>query len=295
MSWIYRLLAAACFICSCTSADAADIKISDDPQYNIILEGTIVKGDYDKLRNLIEEICPENSWSTLCSSDIYLASPGGSVIEAIKIGRLIRRLRLEVQIPGDASPDLRQKIVAALNLQNPQTNYLCASACFFVAVGGIERKAAIGNAILGIHRPSMTDADLKNLGADQVIASTAQLRGIVEMYLKEMGVPARYADLMFSIPKDQTRWITKAEYRVDFDGVIPELRERLSARCDNRTEVEKRLEDLFEAKVAYGEKLNAEEQAMRSTLATKSMSRVQCESASKEKMREDAWKAYRRP
>lgn len=295
MSWIYRLLAAACCICTCTSADAADMKISDDPQYNIILEGTIVKGDYDKLRNLIEEICPENSWSTLCSSDIYLASPGGSVIEAIKIGRLIRKLRLEVKIPGDASPDLRQRITAALKLQSPQTNYMCASACFFVAVGAIERNASIGNAILGIHRPYMTDVDLKNLGSDQVIASTRQLRGIVETYLKEMGVPARYADLMFSIPKDQVRWITKAEYRADFDGVVPELREWLGARCDNRTEAEKRLEDLFEAKVAYGEKLNAEEQTMRSALATKLMSRVQCESASKEKMREDAWKAYRRP
>lgn len=295
MGWIYRFLAAACFICTCTCAGAADIKISDHPQYNIILEGTIVKGDYEKLRNLIEEICPDNSWSTLCSSDIYLASPGGSVTEAIKIGRLIRKLRLEVQIPGDASPDLRQKIIAALRLQNPQTNYLCASACFFVAVGAIERNAAIGNAILGIHRPSLTDADLKNLGADQVIASTAQLRGIVEAYLKEMGVPTRYAELMFSISKDQIRWITKAEYRADFDGIVPELREWLSARCDNRTEVEKRLEDLFDAKITRGEKLNAEEQTMRSALAPKLISRVQCESASKEKMREDAWKAYRRP
>jgi hypothetical protein len=38
------------------SANAADIKIADDKRFgDVVLEGTIVAGDYDKLRKLVEE------------------------------------------------------------------------------------------------------------------------------------------------------------------------------------------------------------------------------------------------
>jgi hypothetical protein len=39
-------------------AGAADIWISDNPRQNLMLEGTITSGDYDKLRKLIDENCP---------------------------------------------------------------------------------------------------------------------------------------------------------------------------------------------------------------------------------------------
>ena len=136
---ISRFLAATWLACSATAGGASDIRISDHPLYSIILEGTIVPGDYDKLQKLINENCPSTSWSTSCPSDVYLASPGGSVAEAMKIGKLVRMLRLGTQVPEDAPADLRQKIIRALKLQDPKANYLCASACFFIAVAGIDR------------------------------------------------------------------------------------------------------------------------------------------------------------
>jgi hypothetical protein len=292
---IFRFLAAICLVCSATAAGAAEIKISDHPLYSIILEGTIVPGDYDKLRKLINENCPSKSWSRSCPSEIYLASSGGSVTEAIKIGRLVRILRFGTQVPEDAPADLRQKIIGALKLQDSKVNYLCASACFFIAVAGIERSPTldIEKPILGIHRPFMSDADLKTLTANQVISSATQVRTVVEMYLREMGVPIKYADLMFSISKDEVRWITIAEYQADFAGIVLELKDWLNARCDKRTEVEKRLDDLFDAKIVRGEKFSVEEEAMRRALGEKLKVQVQCEGALKDKMREDAWKVYR--
>jgi hypothetical protein len=50
-------------------------------------------------------------------------------------------------------------------------------------------------------------------------------RAIVESYLREMGVPAKYADEMFSESKDSIRWISHEEVRADFDGFITELRD----------------------------------------------------------------------
>jgi hypothetical protein len=79
------------------------------------------------------------------------------------------------------------------------------------------------------------------LGGDQAIASANGLRTTVENYLKEMGVPAKYADMMFAVPKDEVRWIGSADFKNDLEGVIPELKDWLAARCDTRTDVEKAL------------------------------------------------------
>jgi hypothetical protein len=212
----------------------------------------------------------------------------------MKIGRLVRTLRLGIQLPEDTG--LREVIIRAVKLQDPNTNYLCTSACFFIAVAGIERPLVVEGVrekfILGIHRPFITDAELKTLNANEVIASGTQVRTIVEAYLKEMGVPLKYADLMFSIPKDQLRWITTEEYQADFAGVVPELQDWLNARCDKRTEVEKRLDNMFDAKIKRGEEFNPDEKIMRRALGKKLEVQVDCERSLIDQMREDAWKAY---
>jgi len=288
MCWlIFRFLVAIWLAVAGGVAGAAEIKISDHPSYNIILEGTIVPGDYDRLQKLINENCPSKSWNLSCPSEIYLASPGGSVREAIKIGRLVRMLRLGIEVPIDQPANLRQQSVGLLKLQNPKLNYLCASACFFIAVAGVERSPDFRatKPILGIHRPSMTDADLKTLGADQVIASAVQVRAIVEAYLKEMGVPLKYADLMFSVPKDQVRWLTIEEYQTDFAGIVSEIEDWLQARCGNSAELAKHYDDL------RGQ--SAEVMAMRSAIGEKFKIQAQCRLTLKNKMREDAWRAYR--
>lgn len=57
---------------------------------DLVLEGEIAGGDYEKIRDFIEE---EQAQS------IYLASPGGNLAEAIKIGRLLRKLKFKTVIP----------------------------------------------------------------------------------------------------------------------------------------------------------------------------------------------------
>jgi hypothetical protein len=126
------------------------------------------------------------------------------------------------------------------------------------------------------------------------MASATQVRTIVETYLKEMGVPAKYADLMFSIPKDQVRWMGEVDLKADFTGVIPELQDWLDARCDKRTDLDKRIEDALEARFMRGE-LTADEEEIRSALGKKFLQpKVDCEERWKDKLREDAWNAFKR-
>jgi hypothetical protein len=108
---------------------------------------------------------------------------------------------------------------------------MCASACFFIFVAGIERSAVFSEgAILGIHRPFLSDNDLRALSDDQAIASANRVRATVENYLKEMGVPSKYAERMFSLPPDKVSWVGNADFKTDLDGVIPELKDWLAAR-----------------------------------------------------------------
>lgn len=289
LSLFFRLLAIAWFAFLASSARGADIKRIIHPQYDLVLEGTIAPGDYEKLIKFIGESCPD-----ACPSAIYLASPGGSLAEAIKIGRLVRAMRLKTQVPDNAPQEWRQKFQEIVKLANPKKNYLCTSACFFIAVAGIERSAEsfFESTLLGVHRPYLSDSDLKILSADQALSSAAGVRLLIDSYLKEMGVPSKYLDLMFSVPKERVRWISDLDFQSDLEGFIPEFKDWLDAQCGASTEAETRFHEAIRAKLVRREKLNAEEEVKRSALAEKTSAIGECWAVVLPKMQQEAWKAY---
>src|SRR5947209_863697 len=88
------------------TVDAAEIRA--DPYYErggrVILEGKIETGDFDKLRSFVFE--GERGVGLFA---IYLASPGGDLAEAMKIGRLVRGLKWATEVPSKwSSSDLRE-------------------------------------------------------------------------------------------------------------------------------------------------------------------------------------------
>ena len=87
-SLIFRALSTAWLAVLLAPATGAEITQIVFPPADVILEGKIEPGDYEKLLKLIyliNEDCGENKY---CARGIYLASPGGSLVEAMKIGRL---------------------------------------------------------------------------------------------------------------------------------------------------------------------------------------------------------------
>lgn len=162
---IVCLLAVTPLVALVAPAGGAEIRrtTGDELRYvdyaDVILEGKIEIGDYDKLLKIIDEDCGDyNS----CTSGIFLASPGGDLIEAMKIGRLVRKLRLVTHVPSDVPPvpsdllpsdrqkieALRKKAVADLKdfkaiLKNAKADFMCASACFFIFVAGIDRETYV--------------------------------------------------------------------------------------------------------------------------------------------------------
>jgi len=216
------------------TVNAAEIRMdpSLEAPKGAVLEGKIEAGDFDKFRTFI--LNGDNA------VEIYLASPGGNLAEALKIGLLVRMLKLSTVVPSKALTNQSRNVVAARhNLKDPAADYMCASACFFIFVAGIHRSSDnFGPAILGIHRPSLSASDLKRLSLDQATAADGQMRTTVENYLKAMDVPSKYAENMYSVPMGKIRWIRSDEFQTDFRGFIPRVRNRVGAGCDDSTDTE---------------------------------------------------------
>src|SRR3974377_1152301 len=70
----------------------------------LILEGKIERGDYIKVRNFLGDATNFNKMT----GEVFVASPGGNVVEALEIGYLIRRLRLSTDVPSHPPPTRRR-------------------------------------------------------------------------------------------------------------------------------------------------------------------------------------------
>ena len=234
-----RLLRLAMVIAGCTLGTglrAGEIRV--DPSLNsppgAVFEGRIQTGDFDKVRNFVVG----NNGVV----EIYLASPGGDLAEAIKIGWLIRLLRLSTVVPSEALTNESRKLFATKhNLQNPAADYGCASACFFIFVAGIHRRhEEPGRPLLGIHRPSLSDNALKKLNSDQFSAVNVAVRTVIEGYMKQMGVPLAYVETMFAVPKKRIAWIKRDDFERDFEGFIPQLHNLAVTKCDRHGSAEQK-------------------------------------------------------
>ena len=142
---------------------------------------------------------------------------------------LVRRLAWETRTAEGQSvpPAIRRGVATSYGVRDPAHNNLCASACFFIFVAGIHRD---GHA-LGIHRPYMAPAELERIPADEATRRTRSVKATVELFLRRMGVPAKYLDEMYSVPKEEVRWLTEDEIDADFHGFIGEVRDWVEAQC----------------------------------------------------------------
>jgi hypothetical protein len=199
----------------------------------LVLEGKIIRGDYDKLRNFL---ATKSNFDKI-SGGVFVASPGGDVAEAMKIGHLIRALQLSTDAPSGPPtgvPKFGESVIKSNNLADPRLDYQCVSACFFIYVSGIYRNVNWAGR-LGIHRPSPSENDLKKLSSDQVTNLDNRLHRAIENYLREMNVLVKYVDLMFSVSPSAMRWITQDELDSDLQGFIPALKDVVDAKCNSAT------------------------------------------------------------
>jgi hypothetical protein len=195
--------------------EAADIRLARSPSGatlpGITIEGSIAPGDYQKLVGL--------ALSSKGAHTVWLASPGGNLSEALRMGRFIRSLGFVVAAPFNKN----EPLVALKN----RANNTCSSSCFLLYAAGVSRQGSV----LGLHRPSLPADEYFALGLDGAVAAYAVIREAVTGYLEEMGVPSKYTSLMLSTANSDMVWLSSEDIRTDLDGVIPEYAERLRDAC----------------------------------------------------------------
>jgi hypothetical protein len=164
ISWLVALFALA------TSANAAEINVSlkkDNKTVDYVyFDGDIVEGDFDKFKKFIGGA--PNGQRLILNSD------GGLIVEAIKIGELVRAKKF-LTVAGD----------------------LCASACALIWLAGVER-AAYDTSRIGFH-------SAYNTKTGQVSGSA---NAIVGAYLSRLGYSYTTIHYATKVGPESMEWLS---------------------------------------------------------------------------------------
>jgi hypothetical protein len=151
--------------------------------FALAIDGKIEKGDSQKLDSEIMRVKDyflKNRNMNARVSGILFNSPGGDLLEAMKIGRIIRREMMSTHVPEDSS---------------------CYSACVVGFVAGVTRWP-VGQ--LGIHSFYSKDfIGYENFENQSTKYNEISLR--LEDYLKEMRIPVALLDEMKKVPHYNNR------------------------------------------------------------------------------------------
>jgi hypothetical protein len=188
-----------------------------------VLEGDIEPGDETKL--LTRLIMYATIYSPDLPGVVYLRSKGGDVFEAMKIGALVRRLRLRTDAPMKITghPEVFCNVWLA-----DESNCICASACFLAYAGGVDRSGTV----LALHRPSvpkpiasrLSDVEYEAIEKDAIARTTD--------YLRTMEIDQFFIDKMMSTNSQETYHVNMLEtikYRLA--TTVPSIEEILLAKC----------------------------------------------------------------
>lgn len=182
----------------------------------VLLKGQILSGDFDKVFSLVKANHP-------FLDRLSLWSPGGSVEEAMKIGRLVRKAMLYTRSPGP--PGLNSLLSDSLNQICDGADCNCASACFLIWAAGIERDGGI----IGLHRPSTESTSFGNLPSQQASSIYRSLLAEINNYLSEMEVPQSLVEAMTGTSSAGIRWLTSEEYKSLQE--VPSVAEWVASSC----------------------------------------------------------------
>lgn len=175
----------------------------------IIIKGEIVKGDYDRLIEIIK-------YMDQLPVSYQLDSTGGDVMEAIKMGTMLRDTYTRVTV---------------LDTQ------VCASACLFILVGSPDR-FLFDDTRIGIHRPYFNKSYFSSLTASEAEAKYSELQTSVQKYLINMGAPQDFIDMMYTISSNDVNWMRGTDFEEKIGSKSPFYEELLLSKCGHELNAE---------------------------------------------------------
>lgn len=160
-------------------------RLPGDQRWQIYLDGPVDPGATARVVSLILT-------QHITRAVVYLNSPGGSLVTAMQLGRVLREHALDTRV-GTRTTDATRATAGT-----------CHSACPFILAGGVQRSLETGSAI-GLHRAE-NRVPIRDKDVFQHVVAIQ-----VTDYLAEMGVRAELASIMAATAHDQIRDLTVDE------------------------------------------------------------------------------------
>jgi hypothetical protein len=224
-----------------------------------LIYGPIEQGDYEKVRAFYRQNHPFLSAFTL-------ASPGGSVLEAFKIGQLFRKYLITVFAPVRVtSADGRERFILAGEPECDSGRCICASACALIWFGAVDHWGTVG-----LHRLHTDDPSFKALDPPAAAEAYRRVLDSIRRYLDEMEVPKPMIEAMVATGSADIKWVTVAS---DLSRP-PSLAEWEDATCGTFSDQERAVLSQLHEK---GSNATKREQSLRDKLQNKQSQRIRCQ------------------
>jgi hypothetical protein len=138
-----------------------------------------------------------------------LNSPGGSVLESIKIADALRESGLAVMVDRDQ---------------------LCASSCFLLWASA-DYKLSYSNSHIVIHRPYLPTDSISSKDFGEATATTGKILSATRQYLTEQNVPSLLIDKMMQLPSNEGYELTIDDL-AQLGYMTPVLEEKAVKYCN---------------------------------------------------------------
>ncbi len=154
------------------------LPVTEGDTAGISLRGAIMPGDGERISAALRAAAP---------AYVTLDSPGGSVSDALAIGRVLRELGSSTRV---------------------QDGTICLSACPYIFVGGTERRVD-DNGRLGVHQHSFGESTILPafLAAEDIQRGQAKVLD----HLVTMGIDLQIMGPALATPADEIYILTKSE------------------------------------------------------------------------------------
>lgn len=180
----------------------------------IAAEGKIDLGAAERLRRLLAGLGPRKL-------PLYLNSPGGSVLGAIDLGRLIRGRDLTVSVartlpaacrrhePHARGCDALKRSGETLGADLDASRVMCNSACVLVLAGGARRSVPPG-VRLAVHAIGV-ETGKTSLSRPLIAVATRVANAHIVDFLHDMGAPRALFDAANATPHESSRVLGRDE------------------------------------------------------------------------------------
>jgi hypothetical protein len=179
--WRMSLLLAVCYLAFAVPAQAQTYwEIREHDLYGqaliVVVEGEITQTDSLSLSSAVE------SGADVSMRRVILSSDGGDLDAAMQMGRMLRKHDFNALIPK---------------------GHACMSACVFLLAAAVD-KTVQGS--VGIHRPYFVSGSPESIAGE-----IRELKALSAAFFREMNIPERLAEDMFSVDPGKVRILTSRE------------------------------------------------------------------------------------